>query len=406
MPKYTVAHSRKINSNIPSLNEWERFSGGPGDRNNSLLKAIDKNVYEHFIYYRNFVARGENEVERLCCLIQLWMATDLYIKSYKGKYRTKTVGIKGPTSNPFAKGIDGGTNINLPTRNGDNSPTLRIDAVEALETIVARELMVLTGAPSKAALKATIKDAQLCQLSQHGLNVDKGPRIYLNKIERAEHRILFGNKVAKMRDPQNPAQWIDADTLFVKRGPCGSAVMEVLKSQPKEFITDKGPMDLRACLSRFTTGLSGHCGFVMTHGRKFFMETGQHKAQNKGTGEAGFFHSAYTAGEGVLCSGSIVFRNGKPLLLTNLSGHYQPPPRKLEHVIRLFETAEVPLNELNILTALPGDKYGFYDNTDLNEFRSTIKGRMADAARTGQFKYARTTGNAPPRPSKVNRPRV
>jgi len=406
MPKYTVAYSRKINSNIPSLNEWERLSGGSKDRNHSLLKAIDKNVYEHFIYYRNFVTRGENEVERLCCLIQLWMATDLYIKAYKGKYRTKTVGINGPTENPFAKGTDGRTNINLPTKNGDNSPTLRIDAVEALETIVARELMVLTGAPSKAALKVTVKDAQLCQLSQHGLNVDKGPRIYLNKIERAEHRILFGNKVAKMRDPENLSQWINANTLFVKRGPCANAIMEVMQIEPGKFITDKGPKELRACVTSLKSGLNGHCGFVMTHGRKFFMETGQHRAQNKGTGEAGFFHSAYTAGEGVLCSGSIVFRNGKPLLLTNLSGHYQPPPRKLEHVIRLFKAADVPLNELNILSALPGDQYGFYDNTDLNEFRSTVKGRMTAAARTGQYTYARTNGNAPPRPSKVNRPKI
>ena len=57
MAIYTVSRSQKFKSNVPSLNEWERLSGGSKaiDRDHVLLKYIDKKVYEHFIYYRDFV---------------------------------------------------------------------------------------------------------------------------------------------------------------------------------------------------------------------------------------------------------------------------------------------------------------------------------------------------------------
>ena len=84
-----------------------------------------------------------------------------------------------------------------------------------------------------------------------------------------------------------------------------------------------------------------------------------------------FFHSAYTAGGGVVCSGSALFADGLPKVLTNMSGHYKPLPDKLERVLRVFEMGGVPLNQLSILMVTPLDHGYFYGSVD--DFRRGMR---------------------------------
>ncbi len=104
-------------------------------------------------------------------------------------------------------------------------------------------------------------------------------------------------------------------------------------------------------------------GYVMTHGRKFFMSP-EHK-----NGE--FFHSAYTAGEGVACSGSVTFIEGVPTMLSNASGHYKPTPDKLNRVVSLFEMAGLPLDRLNLVVVQPDKNHHFY--TSVADFRKSLR---------------------------------
>jgi len=358
--------ARKFHTDMPTYAEWERLSGGGQGRNLPLLKYIDKRMYEHSIYARYVQQFDRMDAERLACLVQLWNATRMYMKAYSRGASTFGRGMRNPTR------ADAFHRVNLGAGDSHN----RSDAVEALQGLVTQELMALMGAPNEIVLKAKIKGSAVCELTGHGANCDfkNGRQVatYLSRDERAEHRVIFERGVALMhpRDPTiAPLEWVAADTCDKEhsmesfRNPCylelSGLLTDALDFEPFHVGNDLAAEYWREARPALKIGTEG---YVMTHGRKLYMS-----AKHAG-GE--FFHSAYTAGAGVACSGSATFVAGVPTMLTNMSGHYQPSPEKLNSVVSLFEMAGLPMKQLNIAIVKPGNLFCFYRS--VADYRSSL----------------------------------
>ena len=361
---------------MPTFAEWEKLSGGRQGRELPLLKHIDKLMYEHSIYARFVQQHSQKEAERLSCVVQILYAAHMYIKAYSNQNSTFSSNRRNPIR------ADGYKKVGPNAQDGHS----RIDAVEALEEIVLQELIAVTGAPSKEALKQYLKQSQVVELTGHGKKADSGGAFgvdlrptYLTKNESSKYRILLENGEAFMhpRDPQlNPLGWVLADTKDCpKDNPCSKEIYSMLASVEKnENIKVKDEV-----VNKTNRGLVVECrnagieGYVMTHSRKLYMSA-SHVSGSAST--AGFYHSAYTGGKSVVCSGSICFVKGKPILLTNFSGHYQPHPRQLVRVIELFEMAGVTTTDLSIFAQITDKDIRFFGRKNggrqIDDFRRAV----------------------------------
>lgn len=113
-----------------------------------------------------------------------------------------------------------------------------------------------------------------------------------------------------------------------------------------EYLADTTSHDL----SSGTTGLVARLwcfGYVYTDEGLF---VSNHAARKK-TLESGenFFHSSYYGGGFVKCAGDISFINGKLTSISNLSGHYRPPPRNLVPVIQYLKRHQVPVEDVRVI---------------------------------------------------------
>jgi len=367
-------HIAATNTSMPTFAEWERFSGGTKGRDLPLLKFIDKRMYEHSILTRQVAQFHAMKTERKACLIQLWNATRLYLKSAGGA-GTFSRGKRGLVR------ADAGRVVDLGAGGRHN----RSDAIGALHGIAADELMVLMDATNEADLKVKIRASAV-----HGLDplmrdtVDHNASgelvaAYLDRDERAQHRVVFENGKAWMhpRDPSKPPLgWAEANTcdwlppMAASRNPCSKELRQLLRQsavgeEPLHGDTSGAAGDYYNQARRVDE--LGIDGYVMSHGRKFYMSPDHRNGE--------FFHSAYTAGESVVCSGSVTFKGGVPKILTNLSGHYKPTPDKIDRVINLFEMAGVPVNGLQILAVTPLKKHYFY--ASIADFRRALTSGLA-----------------------------
>ena len=92
----------------------------------------------------------------------------------------------------------------------------------------------------------------------------------------------------------------------------------------------------------------------MTYNRLLY--AGVHECEVRSLANADgkrFYHSSYIEGQPVLCTGCIGIRNGTINYLNNYSGHYQPPPVQLVHVLETFRTYGVNLNNILVDFMMP-----------------------------------------------------
>jgi hypothetical protein len=85
-------------------------------------------------------------------------------------------------------------------------------------------------------------------------------------------------------------------------------------------------------------------GFVLTKNNRLYVSEHHQIGTTAQGGQAGFYHSAYTSGDPVLCSGEIQLRNGVPTQISNSSGHYRPSPNQLRYVLNLFKKYNVDIS--------------------------------------------------------------
>lgn len=65
----------------------------------------------------------------------------------------------------------------------------------------------------------------------------------------------------------------------------------------------------------------------------------------KATQNLRFNHSSYCAGKEVICAGTICCREGRPVYLSNMSGHYKPNWRSVVELLRILAEEGVDLND-------------------------------------------------------------
>ena len=376
-------------SEMPEFAEWRELSGGKNNRKDSLIKYIDKRVKDHSIYYAKLCRTNDPEYMWIVlgCLTELLYATRMYTTAYRGERRPHEMGEghSGLSKNTFGLGRIGqdGSQRVLAPRSGGDSGWNRYDAVDALEAMTERELCSLLGTRDRTDLDRKIARAEVCKIQPQKAKQDTGGgrwgkaplATYLNVIQRSEYRVLFDCGIAKMRHTSDnigtPFDWIPAETPD-KTNSCTKDLYQLLvdsKDENKLIVFKRGGEEYEKWY-RSHSGFVTVSGYALAPQHKLFMSI-KHRASSTGT--AGFFHSAYTSGEGVVCSGSLKLEKGIPLLVTNMSGHYTPEARKLDYMIRLFEITGVPTNRMSIIAMSGPGEYWYYKPGELNQFRMDLR---------------------------------
>ncbi len=126
----------------------------------------------------------------------------------------------------------------------------------------------------------------------------------------------------------------------------------------------------------------GVSGFCMTLNRNLYAFRHSLKAQPKGA----FYHSSYTGGSDVICTGCLTAVNGVLTYLNNFSGHYRPTPTQLQLVVDHLRAFGVSLAKVKVQLLNPSDiatspvmaATDFLNKKDFREaqFEFDVKGRV------------------------------
>jgi len=95
----------------------------------------------------------------------------------------------------------------------------------------------------------------------------------------------------------------------------------------------------------------GVSGFCMTLNRSLYAFRHSLKDQPGGA----FYHSSYTGGSDVICTGCLTVVNGVLTYLNNFSGHYRPTPTQLQLVVDHLRAFGVPLANVKVQLLDPND---------------------------------------------------
>ena len=91
-------------------------------------------------------------------------------------------------------------------------------------------------------------------------------------------------------------------------------------------------------------GGQGVAGFAMGLNRNIYA----HKHSNYHDAKGSFYHSAYMAGNDVLCTGCITVKEGKLTYINNASGHYQPKPQQLSLALQSLQSQGVDISRVAV----------------------------------------------------------
>jgi len=91
-------------------------------------------------------------------------------------------------------------------------------------------------------------------------------------------------------------------------------------------------------------GGQGVAGFAMGLNRDIYA----HKHSNYPAAKGSFYHSAYMAGNDVLCTGCITVKEGKLTYINNASGHYQPKPQQLSLALQSLQSQGVDISQVAV----------------------------------------------------------
>jgi len=382
---------------LPTFHEWMELTGGRQNRTDPLLRFIDQKVKSHELIFKRFLRKPVWGLvwERLGCELELLYGTGMYTRAFKGSHKARTKATRGLSRDAFGMGRtrrDGRTIVNAPKRNTGDLSWSRFDAIEALHSLTEEDLRGLVDARDKTALYALIRNAHVCKIVPDKyaeditvIDPDKGKTAakYLGMDELGKHRVMLDSGVMKMHvesdNARSPYEWVLAETRDNKNQ-CARDLVDALKKtgnmlgkNSKQDAFTRGEEEYIHWYRREHSGYVGASGYVLTPGHRMYMSS-EHKGSSTST--QGFFHSAYTKGGGVSCSGSVRIEKGIPTLLTNFSGHYRPNPFKLTNVLRLFEINSVPVNRMAVL-AMTGDgfntNYHFYKPGEINQFRQDLR---------------------------------
>ena len=91
-------------------------------------------------------------------------------------------------------------------------------------------------------------------------------------------------------------------------------------------------------------GGQGVAGFAMGLNRSIYA----HKHSLYTGAKGSFYHSAYMAGQDVLCTGCITVKEGKLTYINNASGHYEPKPQQLSLALQSLQSQGVDISRVAV----------------------------------------------------------
>src|SRR5262249_53143610 len=83
-------------------------------------------------------------------------------------------------------------------------------------------------------------------------------------------------------------------------------------------------------------------GFALSMSRRLYMAPHECTIWSQ-AGKGNFYHSSYTAGDTVLCTGTMLIRKGRILEIRNDSGHFRPTLNHLVNVLQFLKMHGVVL---------------------------------------------------------------
>lgn len=96
-----------------------------------------------------------------------------------------------------------------------------------------------------------------------------------------------------------------------------------------------------------TAGNLGVAGFAMTLNRTLFVHGGHQVCGREGNFYS-FYHSSYTGGEDVVCTGCLSAINGELVYVNNDSGHYKPTPQQILLVLDSLKALGVDMKNVRV----------------------------------------------------------
>lgn len=94
-------------------------------------------------------------------------------------------------------------------------------------------------------------------------------------------------------------------------------------------------------------GNAGVAGFALTLNRTLFVHGGHQVCGREGNFYS-FYHSSYTGGEDVICTGCLTAVNGELTYINNDSGHYRPKPEQIVLVLDALKAQGVDLKDVRV----------------------------------------------------------
>jgi hypothetical protein len=152
----------------------------------------------------------------------------------------------------------------------------------------------------------------------------------------------------------------------------GRAYQEKWWDNSRELVLADSDNSIMAASADAEANKEGLSGYAATLGRDFYMAS--HFVRDPKHGS--FFHSSYLAGKPVMCSGTMLIKNGDVKLITSDSGHYQPGAGGLAQAVEALGALGVPLDRLEVRAY--GDPQVRKGNTFLIGFSFNLRGMQVE----------------------------
>lgn len=204
---------------------------------------------------------------------------------------------------------------------------------KAMHFAVADELGALHKVPGDQI--EVLLQKQMIGLTDHGKEIDRQQAIrkhlvYLEDIESLAYRLHIDNGKLYCVDPLNKSRALFDTT----------AKEWTLAGGNSCHLGIEANQDLKSS-GQASKGVAGFC---MTLNRNLYAF--RHFLKDEFGGA--FYHSSYTGGSDVLCTGCLTVEKGILTYINNFSGHYRPSPTQLQLVVDHLQSFGVPLAGVNV----------------------------------------------------------
>ncbi|HXC34769.1 MAG TPA: hypothetical protein VNV43_02780 [Candidatus Acidoferrales bacterium] len=147
-------------------------------------------------------------------------------------------------------------------------------------------------------------------------------------------------------DNRGNANYLDSETLMRYRlhFKGGRAYQEKWWDNSRQLVLADSANSIMATSADKGANKEGLSGYAASLGRDFYMA--YHFVPSDSS--KSFYHSSYLSGRPVMCSGTILIKNGEVKMITNDSGHYQPGVGGLAQAVEALGALGVPLDKLDV----------------------------------------------------------